>query len=85
VAQAIFEHYLPRFAGDGLPESRPGIVVGLADQLDSLVGLFAVGLQPTGSADPWGLRRTALGLVQILVEQHPPFLEPRCRCPRAGR
>ncbi len=73
VAQAIFEHYLPRFAGDVLPESRPGIVVGLADRLDSLVGLFAVGLQPTGSADPWGLRRAALGLVQVLIEQRMPL------------
>ena len=69
VAQAIFEHYLPRFAGDALPRSGPGIVVGLADRLDSLVGLFAVGLQPSGSADPYGLRRAALGLVQILIER----------------
>ncbi|MFQ6057809.1 MAG: glycine--tRNA ligase subunit beta, partial [Anaerolineae bacterium] len=68
VAQAIFEHYLPRFAGDALPRSGPGIVVGLADRLDSLVGLFAVGLAPSGSADPYGLRRAALGLVQVLIE-----------------
>ena len=67
VAQAIFEHYLPRFAGDALPAGKPGIVIGLADRLDSLVGLFAVGLVPTGSADPYALRRAALGLVQILV------------------
>lgn len=67
VAQAIFEHYLPRFAGDSLPAGKPGIVVGLADRLDSLVGLFAAGLVPTGSTDPYGLRRAALGLVQILV------------------
>ncbi|MCD6554027.1 MAG: glycine--tRNA ligase subunit beta [Anaerolineae bacterium] len=67
VAQAIFEHYLPRFAGDALPAGKPGIVIGLADRLDSLVGLFAVGLVPTGSADPYGLRRAALGLVQILA------------------
>jgi glycyl-tRNA synthetase len=67
VATAIFEHYLPRFAGDRLPETRPGLVVGLADRLDSLAGLFAVGLAPTGSADPYGLRRAALGLIQNLL------------------
>jgi glycyl-tRNA synthetase len=69
VAQAIFEHYLPRFAGDEFPETLPGIVVGLADRLDSLAGLFLVGLKPTGSADPYGLRRAALGIVQVLIEQ----------------
>jgi glycyl-tRNA synthetase len=67
VAHAIFEHYLPRFAGDRLPETLPGIVVGLADRLDSLTGLFSVGLKPSGSADPYGLRRAALGIVQVLV------------------
>jgi glycyl-tRNA synthetase len=67
VAQAIFEHYLPRFSGDRLPESRPGLVVGLADRLDTLVGLFAVGLQPTSASDPFGLRRAAIGLIQLLV------------------
>jgi len=69
VANAIFEHYLPRYAGDKLPESLPGIVVGLADKLDSLVGLFAVNLIPTGSADPFALRRAALGIVQVLIER----------------
>ena len=73
VAQAIFEHYLPRFAGDALPETKPGIVLAIADRLDSLVGLFAVGLKPTGSADPYGLRRAALGLVLILVGRRIPF------------
>jgi glycyl-tRNA synthetase len=67
VAAAIEEHYLPRYAGDRLPETMPGVVVGLADRLDSLVGLFAVGIKPSGAADPWGLRRAALGLVQTLV------------------
>jgi glycyl-tRNA synthetase len=67
VAQAIFEHYLPRFASDRLPVTSPGIVVGLADRLDSLAGLFSVGLKPTGSADPYGLRRAALGMVQVLT------------------
>jgi len=69
VAQAIQEHYYPRFTGDRLPESRAGIAVGLADRLDTLVGLFAVGIRPTGAADPWGLRRAALGLVQLLVSK----------------
>ena len=67
VAQAIYEHYLPRAAGDDLPASLPGLLVGLADRLDSLVGLFAVGLAPSGSADRYGLRRSALGLVQMLI------------------
>ena len=69
VAAAILEHYLPRSAGDILPETNPGLALGLADRLDSLVGLFAVGLAPTGSADPYQLRRGALGLVQILIAQ----------------
>ena len=69
VATAIFEHYLPRSQGDALPESGPGILVSLADRFDSLAGLFQIGLAPTGSADPYGLRRSALGLVAILVER----------------
>jgi glycyl-tRNA synthetase len=73
VAQAIFEHYLPRSAGDKLPESAPGIALALADRLDSLAGLFAVGLAPTGSADPYGLRRAAAGVVQILLERRLPL------------
>jgi glycyl-tRNA synthetase len=67
VADAIFEHWLPRFAGDRLPESMPGIALALTDRLDSLVGLFAAGLAPTASADPFALRRAALGIVQILL------------------
>jgi glycyl-tRNA synthetase len=69
VAQAISEHYLPRGAGDELPQTMAGTLVSLADRLDSLVGLFAVGLAPSGSADPYGQRRAALGLVQILAEK----------------
>jgi len=67
VADAIFEHYLPRFAGDASPSDRPGLAVGLADRLDSLVGLFAAGLGPSGNKDPFALRRAALGLVQNLL------------------
>ena len=67
VAQAIREHYLPRSAGDANPTSLPGLALSLADKLDSLVGLFAVGAIPTGSADPFGLRRAALGIVNNLL------------------
>lgn len=73
VATAIFEHYLPRFAGDILPRSRPGMVVSLADRLDSLVGLFAAGLAPTGAKDPFAQRRAALGLVQTLTARKVDF------------
>jgi glycyl-tRNA synthetase len=69
VALAIAEHYLPRYVGDKLPSALPGIAVGLADRLDTLVALFAVGMRPSGAADPWGLRRAALGLLQLLVEK----------------
>jgi glycyl-tRNA synthetase len=68
VAQAIAEHYLPRFMGDRLPAAPVGGALGLADRLDTLVGLFAVGIRPSGAADPWGLRRAALGVVQLLVD-----------------
>ncbi len=67
VAQAIREHYLPTGAGDKLPAARAGLVIGLADRLDSLVGLFAAGLAPSGSADPFGLRRAALGVTLLLT------------------
>ncbi len=67
VAMAIREHYLPRFAGDATPESLPGLALSLADKLDSIVGLFAAGAMPTGSADPFGLRRAALGVVNNLM------------------
>jgi glycyl-tRNA synthetase len=67
VAEAILEHYLPRFAGDRLPETMAGLVVGIADRLDTLSGLFAAGLQPTGAKDPFALRRAAIGLVQIIM------------------
>lgn len=67
VADAIREHYLPRYTGDAFPTNRVGLVVGLADRLDSLVGLFAAGLAPTGTRDPFAQRRTAIGLVQLLA------------------
>ncbi len=67
VAEAIYEHYLPRFPGDALPKSWAGLVVGLADRLDTLAGLFAAGLAPTGSKDPFAQRRAALGMVQNLI------------------
>ena len=67
VALAIYEHYLPRFTGDLIPRSQIGLIVGLADRLDTLTGLFAAGLAPTGNKDPFAQRRAALGLVQNLV------------------
>ena len=67
VARAISEHYLPRSADDAIPESLPGTAVAIADRLDSLAGLFAAGLAPTGTRDPFALRRAALGLIQILL------------------
>jgi glycyl-tRNA synthetase len=73
VAEAIFEHYLPRFAGDVLPKTRPGLLVGLADRLDTLAGLFAAAMAPTGARDPFAQRRTALGLVQALIAQNVSF------------
>ncbi len=73
VAQAIFEHYLPRSAGDDPPSTLPGLVVGLANRLDSLAGLFGVGLAPSGSADPYHLRRDALALIHNLIAHRQPF------------
>ncbi|MGI6361387.1 MAG: glycine--tRNA ligase subunit beta [Bacillota bacterium] len=73
VAQAIREHYLPRFAGDDLPETMTGRLVAIADKLDSLLGFFAMGMQPTGSQDPYALRRAANGVVQIIVDKTAPL------------
>ena len=70
VCQAIEEHYLPRFAGDKLPQSIVGAMVGLADRLDSIVGCFGVGLMPTGSEDPYALRRAAQGVVQAILHRN---------------
>ena len=68
VATAIFEQYLPRHTGDRLPETAAGQVVALAEKLDTLAGLFAIGQPPTGSRDPFALRRAALGILRILIE-----------------
>ncbi len=68
VAAGIREHYLPRFSGDALPTTAEGTVVSLADKLDTLVGYFAVEMIPTGSQDPFALRRQAQGIVQILLQ-----------------
>ncbi len=69
VAQALDEQYLPRFAGDRLPRSPTGQALALADRLDTLVGIFGIGLVPSGDKDPFGLRRAALGVLRILVER----------------
>lgn len=68
VAQAINEQYLPRYAGDALPTSAVGSVLAVSDKLDSIAGLFAIGQPPTGSKDPFALRRSAIGVLRILVE-----------------
>jgi len=67
-ANAVYEHYLPRFAGDKLPGSKPGAIAAIADKADHLAGCFAIGIRPTGSQDPYALRRQSLGLLQILLE-----------------
>ena len=68
VAQAIEEQYLPRQAGGALPESAPGKVLAIADRLDTLAGIFAIGKKPTGLKDPYGLRRAALAVLRIMIE-----------------
>ena len=69
VAHALEEQYLPRHAGDSLPKTGVGQVLALADRLDTLVGIFAIGQKPTGAKDPYGLRRAALGVLRIIVER----------------
>jgi glycyl-tRNA synthetase beta chain len=69
VAEAIYEHYLPGFAGDRLPSNPIGDIVSIADKMDTIVGCFGVGLVPTGTADPFGLRRQALGILRIILEK----------------
>ena len=69
VAEAIEDHYKPRFAGDALPRNPVGVVVALADKLETLVGMFGIGNLPTGDKDPFALRRHALGVIRMLVEK----------------
>jgi glycyl-tRNA synthetase beta chain len=69
VAAAIREHYQPRGAGDELPASDTGTTLALADKLDTLAGIFAIGEKPSGTKDPFGLRRAAIGIVRILIEK----------------
>ena len=82
VAQAIEDHYKPRFAGDALPRNTAGVVVALADKLETLVGMFGIGNLPTGDKDPFALRRHALGVIRMLVEKDLPLdlqlLLPAC-------
>ena len=68
VAIAIGDHYRPRFAGDALPASVAGQILSVADKLDSLAGIFSIGKKPSGNRDPFGLRRSALGIIRVLVE-----------------
>ena len=67
VAQAILEHYQPRFAGDAVAASQCGAIIAIADKLDSIAGIFAIGIEPTGSQDPYALRRAAMGICQTII------------------
>ena len=69
VAEALREQYLPRFAGDELPTTRTGMALAIADKLDTIAGIYATGQKPTGTRDPFGLRRAALGLLRISIER----------------
>jgi glycyl-tRNA synthetase beta chain len=69
VADAILEHYLPRFAGDKLPATAEGMCVGIADRIDTIVGCFSVGLIPSGSEDPYGLRRQSVAILNMVLER----------------
>jgi len=73
VAHAIEDHYKPRFAGDALPRNNVGLVVALADKLETLVGMFGIGNLPTGDRDPFALRRHALGVIRMLAERDLPL------------
>ena len=76
IAKAVAQHYKPRYAGDTLPEGKLACAVALADKLDALAGMFFIGQQPTGERDPFGLRRAALGVIRILVENKLPLSLP---------
>jgi glycyl-tRNA synthetase beta chain len=69
IAEAIEDHYKPRFAGDELPRNSVGVVVALADKLETLVGMFGIGNLPSGDKDPFALRRHALGVIRMLIEK----------------
>jgi glycyl-tRNA synthetase beta chain len=69
VCAAIEEQYWPRFAGDRLPDTQAGIALGIADKLDTLAGIFCIGQKPTGTRDPFGLRRAALGVLRTIIER----------------
>lgn len=69
VSISIFEQYLPRFSGDQLPTTTSGAILSIADKIDSIAGLFAIGIQPTGSQDPFALRRSALGIINIIIDK----------------
>ncbi|MCB1784715.1 MAG: glycine--tRNA ligase subunit beta [Gammaproteobacteria bacterium] len=73
LAEAMDEFYMPRFSGDRLPQTRTGIAISLAEKIDSLVGIFGIGLRPTGDKDPFALRRAALGALRILREHALPL------------
>ena len=73
VAQAIYEHYLPTAAGGDLPETDEGAVVSIADKMDTIVGFFGIDLAPTGTADPFALRRQALGIINIILDKKYPL------------
>jgi len=70
VAEAIFEHYLPRFSGDRLPLTKSGMILGIADKVDTIIGCFVMGLTPTGSQDPYGLRRQSRGKIAIILKNN---------------
>ena len=73
VSLAIYEHYLPRFSEDELPTTTAGAVLSIADKIDNICGSFAIGIQPTGSQDPYGLRRQALGIINIILNKNLDF------------
>ncbi|OPY11093.1 MAG: Glycine--tRNA ligase beta subunit [Syntrophus sp. PtaB.Bin138] len=74
VAKAIYEHYLPVTAGGNLPETHEGAIVSIADKMDTIAGFFGVRLVPTGTADPYALRRQALGIINIILEKRYPLM-----------
>ena len=84
VARALEEQYMPRYAGAGLPETATGKVLALADKLDTLTGIFAIGKAPTGDKDPYGLRRAGLGCLRIMIECELPLDLEACLAHSAG-